>query len=70
MQQRCGVPGIDCASYNALRALLVFICFEQSDVPTIAAGADGIIAAACYDDADTVVTGAFGLSMFGSCPYQ
>ena len=47
----------------ALPIILVF-CFKQSDVPTITSGADGIVATACHDDADTVVTGAFGCSIF------
>eukprot|EP00904_Undaria_pinnatifida_P004637 jgi/Undpi1/14174/HiC_scaffold_9.g03824.m1 len=40
----------------ALRERLSDVGVKGSDVPTIAAGADGIIAAACHDDADTVVT--------------
>lgn len=30
---------------------------KQGNVPELVAGTDGIIAAACHDDADTVVTG-------------
>ena len=44
--------------------ILFFFCLEQSYVPIITSGADGIIATACHDDADTVVTGASGFYMF------
>lgn len=29
----------------------------QADLPTVTSGAEGIVATACHDDADTVVTG-------------
>lgn len=35
---------------------------KQADLPTVTSGAEGIVATACHDDADTVVTGMLQLT--------
>eukprot|EP00903_Cladosiphon_okamuranus_P014435 g13394.t1 len=44
----------------ALRERLSDMGVKGSDLPTITSGAEGIVAVACHDDADTVVTGIVG----------
>ncbi|CAM9160345.1 unnamed protein product, partial [Hapterophycus canaliculatus] len=45
---------------STLRERLSDMGVKGADVPTITFGAEGIVAAACHDDADTVVTGIVG----------